>query len=49
MQIADVDFTDPFAPVLRLKSFRLLCALIAILDLHTTQLDIKTAFLNGEL
>ncbi|KAF0724104.1 hypothetical protein Ae201684_017155 [Aphanomyces euteiches] len=49
LQIAGVDFTDTYAPVLRLDSLRLLCALIATLDLETAQLDIKTAFLNGDL
>ncbi len=49
LQIAGVDFVDTFAPVLRLESLRVLCALIAILDLDTIQLDIKTAFLNGDL
>ncbi|KAH9096847.1 hypothetical protein LEN26_017272 [Aphanomyces euteiches] len=42
LQIAGVDFTDTHAPVLRLDSLRLLCALIATLD-------VKTAFLNGNL
>ncbi|KAH9140653.1 hypothetical protein AeRB84_015124 [Aphanomyces euteiches] len=49
LQIAGVDFTDTFAPVLRLESLRVLCAIIALLDLETKQLDIKTAFLHGEL
>ncbi|KAH9084296.1 hypothetical protein LEN26_020917 [Aphanomyces euteiches] len=49
LQIAGVDFTDTYAPVLRLDSLRLLCALIATLDLETAQLDVKTAFLNGDL
>ncbi|KAH9135158.1 hypothetical protein AeRB84_019310 [Aphanomyces euteiches] len=49
LQIAGVDFTDTYAPVLRLDSLRLLCALVATLDLETAQLDVKTAFLNGDL
>ncbi|KAH9175695.1 hypothetical protein AeNC1_017631, partial [Aphanomyces euteiches] len=49
LQIAGVDFTDTFAPVLRLESLRALCALVAILELETKQLDIKTAFLHGDL
>jgi len=49
MQIAGVDFTDTFAPVVRLDSLRVLCALIALYDLETVQIDVQTAFLNGEL
>ncbi|KAH9088958.1 hypothetical protein LEN26_019328 [Aphanomyces euteiches] len=49
LQIAGVDFTDTFAPVLRLESLRVFCALIALLDLNTVQIDIKTAFLHGDL
>ncbi|KAF0727747.1 hypothetical protein Ae201684_014263 [Aphanomyces euteiches] len=49
LQIAGVDFTDTFAPVLRLESLRVLCGLVAILGLETKHLDIKTAFLHGDL
>jgi transposase InsO family protein len=35
MQIAGVDFTDTFAPVVRLDSLRVLCAVIALYDLET--------------
>ncbi|KAF0726422.1 hypothetical protein Ae201684P_021073 [Aphanomyces euteiches] len=49
LQIAGVDFTDTYAPVLRLDSLRVLCAVIATQDLEAVQMDIKTAFLNGNL
>ncbi|KAH9103708.1 hypothetical protein AeMF1_020022 [Aphanomyces euteiches] len=49
LQIAGVDFTGTFAPVLRLESLRVFCAMIALLDLNTVQIDIKTAFLHGDL
>ncbi|KAH9148766.1 hypothetical protein AeRB84_007995 [Aphanomyces euteiches] len=49
LQIAGVDYTDTYAPVLRLDSLRLLCALVATLDLETAQLDVKATFLNGDL
>ncbi|KAH9111146.1 hypothetical protein LEN26_013118 [Aphanomyces euteiches] len=35
--------------VLRLDSLRVLCAMIATQDLEAVQMDIKTAFLNGDL
>ena len=48
-QIPGQDFTETFAPVARLESFRLLMALSAKLDLKVTQLDVTTAFLNGDI
>lgn len=49
LQIAGVDFTDTFAPVVRLESLRVLCALTAMKGLICIQLDIKTAFLYSEV
>ncbi|GLI63566.1 hypothetical protein VaNZ11_006559 [Volvox africanus] len=44
-----VDFGDVFAPVGKYASFRALLAVAADRDLELHQLDIKTAFLHGEL
>jgi hypothetical protein len=44
-----VDYEEIFAPVLRLDSVRVLLALVAFYDLECHQMDIDTAFLNGEL
>lgn len=44
-----VDFRETFAPVARMGSFRLLIALAAKHDLHISQLDVETAFLNGKM
>jgi len=44
-----VEHHHTFAPVARLESVRLLAALAAKLDLKVHQLDITTAYLNGEL
>ncbi|KAF0729711.1 hypothetical protein Ae201684_012771 [Aphanomyces euteiches] len=49
LQMAGVDFTDTFAPVLRLENLRVFCTMIALLDLNTVQIDIKTAFLHDDL
>ncbi|GAQ87846.1 hypothetical protein KFL_003820010 [Klebsormidium nitens] len=44
-----VDFEEVFAPVSRHVTLRTLLAVAAVEDLEVDQLDIKTAFLNGEL
>ena len=48
-QKADLDFFDTFSPVTRITSIRLLFAIAAIFDLKIHQMDVKTAFLNGDL
>nr|GFB85402.1 zinc finger, CCHC-type [Tanacetum cinerariifolium] len=44
-----IDFFDTYAPVARITTIRLLLALAAIHDLVIKQIDVKTAFLNGDL
>ena len=44
-----VDYGETFAPVVKLSSFRALCAEVAEEDLVFEQMDAKTAFLNGEI
>ena len=48
-QKADLDFFDTFSPVTRITSIRLLIVIAAIFDLKIHQMDVKTAFLNGDL
>jgi hypothetical protein len=43
------DFFDTYSPVARLTTIRVLVALAACHDLLIRQMDVKTAFLNGEL
>ena len=45
----DLAFFDTFSPVIRITSIRLLIAIAAIHDLKIHQMDVKTAFLNGNL
>ncbi|KAG8478589.1 hypothetical protein CXB51_028432 [Gossypium anomalum] len=48
-QIPRVDFTDMFSPVVKHSSIRALLGIVAMHDLELEQLDVKTAFLHGEL
>lgn len=48
-QKKDIDYFDTFSPVTRISSIRILFALASIHNLVIHQMDVKTAFLNGEL
>jgi hypothetical protein len=43
------DFLDTYSPVARLTTIRVLLSLAALHGLLIHQIDVKTAFLNGEL
>ena len=45
----DVDYFDTFTPMTRIASIRVLIALASIHNLVIYQMDVKTAFLNGDL
>ena len=44
-----IDYFDTYAPVVRITSVRNMFSLASIYDLHVHQMDVKTAFLNGDL
>ncbi|RVW42300.1 Retrovirus-related Pol polyprotein from transposon TNT 1-94 [Vitis vinifera] len=44
-----LDYFDTYSPVSRITSIRMLIAIAAINNLEIHQMDVKTAFLNGEL
>jgi len=44
-----VDFTEVFSPVVKLNTIRTVLGVVAGHDLHLEQMDVKTAFLHGDL
>ena len=44
-----IDYNESFSPVLCKDSFRIIMALVTHYDLELHQMDVKTAFLNGDL
>ncbi|WZZ36874.1 hypothetical protein YC2023_020275 [Brassica napus] len=44
-----LDYFDTYYPVTRITSIRLMIAIAALRDLEIHQMDVKTAFLNGDL
>jgi hypothetical protein len=44
-----IDYTETFSPMSSKDSFRIIIALVAHYDLKLYQMDVKTAFLNGNL
>ena len=48
-KLEGVDYEETLSPVVRFASIRLILAIVAQLDLELYQIDVKTAFLNGEL
>ncbi|GJV67265.1 retrovirus-related pol polyprotein from transposon TNT 1-94 [Tanacetum coccineum] len=44
-----VDYNEIFSPVVKMTIIRLVFSNVAVEDLHLEQLDVKTAFLHGDL
>ena len=44
-----INYKDTFSPVSKKDSLRIIMALVAHFDLELHQMDVKTAFLNGNL
>jgi transposase InsO family protein len=48
-QVEGIDYDEIFSPVVRYETVRMMIALSALKDWHISGLDVKTAFLYGEL
>ena len=44
-----IDYDETFSHVVKVASIRLILVIVAQLDLELYHIDVKTAFLNGEL
>ena len=44
-----IDYTETFFPISKKDSLRVIFALVAHFNLELQQMDVKTAFLNGDL
>jgi hypothetical protein len=48
-QVQGVDYDENFSPVAMFKSIMILLAIVAFYDYEIWQMDVKTAFLNGNI
>jgi len=44
-----IDLDEIFSPVVKMSSIRVVLGMAATMDLEVEQLDVKTAFLHGDL
>ena len=44
-----IDYAEIFSPVVKLTSIRILLSIVVSENLHLEQIDVKTAFLHGDL
>ena len=48
-QVEGIDFEDNFSPVARMEAIRMILAYACSKEIKVYQMDVKSAFLNGEL
>ena len=44
-----IDYTEIFSPIVKMLTIRLVLGMVAAKNFHLEQLDVKTAFLHGDL
>ena len=44
-----IDFTEIFSPVVKMTTIKVIMSIVVAKNLHLEQLDVKTAFLHGDL
>lgn len=44
-----IDYTETYAPVGRLKTIRIILSFVAFNNIRLYQIDVKCAFLNGDI
>ena len=48
-QVEGIDYDEIFSPVVQFETVQMMLALTALRDWHISRLDVKTAFLYGDL
>ena len=48
-QVEGIYFGEIFSPIAKLTSIRFILSIVAAFDLEVKQMDVKTAFLHGDL